>query len=156
MLSIILIIISSSVSVNLAERNKLYERQAYIEETKAHNELFTTTGSIYTIMDETIAQYINEDRIFHPYSTDEYLPEDEQQRIVTEVSTKILEEMSPIMYNQLACFFDKDKITEIITRRVLTTVIGLSAEINHQVKIKNTSPKSNYNEDLNKIITSLY
>lgn len=155
-MSLILIIICSSISVNLSERNKYYDRQLYIEETKAHNDLIMSTGSIYDVLDNTIAQYINEDRIFHPYAMDEYLPEEEQNRIIKEVSTKIIEEMSPIFYNQLACYFDKEKITDIITRRVIVIVVGITAEINNQVKINNQKPDNTYNKDLNSIITSLY
>lgn len=154
-LIIILIITTSSISINLAERNKLYIRQAYIDETKAHNELFMSTGSIYQIMDEAIAQYISEDRIFNPYDTNDYLSEDEQQRIIKDVSTKIISEMSPILYNQLACFFNKDSINEIITRRVITTVVGLAVNINGQVRNENLS-RNNYSKDLTDIINSLY
>ena len=155
-LLIILIITTSSISVALVERNKFYNRQLYLQEIKADNDLFSSTGAIYNILDDLIAQYINEDRIFNPYSIDDYLPEDEQNRIVKDVTTKIIEEMSPILYNQLSCYFDKDKIMDVITRRVLVIVIGLTAEINNNVKIKNTTPEPEYNKDLNRIINNLY
>lgn len=155
-LLIILIITTSSISVALVERNKFYSRQLYLQEIKADNDLFSSTGAIYNILDDLIAQYINEDRIFNPYSIDDYLPEDEQNRIVKDVTTKIIEEMSPILYNQLSCYFDKDKIMDVITRRVLVIVIGLTAEVNNNVKIKNTTPEPEYNKDLNRIINNLY
>lgn len=155
-LLIILIITTSSISVALVERNKFYSRQLYLQEIKADNDLFSSTGAIYNILDDLIAQYINEDRIFNPYSIDDYLPEEEQNRIVKDVTTKIIEEMSPILYNQLSCYFDKDKIMDVITRRVLVIVIGLTAEVNNNVKIKNTTPEPEYNKDLNRIINNLY
>jgi hypothetical protein len=145
------LVITSLQIYSIQQREKFRERQLYLEETKVHNELFNNTQNIYAILDQYIVEYINEDRLFNGYSTNEYINEEEQNRIIKDVSTKILEEMSPIFYNQLSCYFDKDAIVNIVTRRVISIVIGIVVEANHGVKMKETR-NDDYNRDLDRII----
>lgn len=118
------------------------EREASIEEMRIYGEMIFSLENIYNLIDAMITTYIEEDRFFHPYGPKDYMPESESKRIIQEVSTKILTEMSPILRTHLEAVLSKDYVTDIITRRTIMQVTALVQAINENVKQDNLNPRS--------------
>jgi hypothetical protein len=105
-----------------------------LEEVILYSNVFNNSNDIYVALDSIINEHINEYKIFHP---DEFeksiISSDQQIKLIKEISTDIITDMSPAFFSQLSLIFNpkKENIHKMITTRVTLAIISLVAGNNN-------------------------
>lgn len=64
------------------------------------------------------------------YKTDWYITDDEETKIVRDVSHLVADRLSPVFLHQIALYYNEDAITDIIAKRVYFRVVTFRIDHN--------------------------
>jgi hypothetical protein len=106
---------------------KYLEKVTRIKELSMYNNMFGNLDSAYGLLDSYIDQIFTEYQIFHQdIFSKPSLSNDDQTKIAKELTTQILDTMSPAFYSELALIFNtnREKLIKIVNNRVIMTIIN--------------------------------
>lgn len=113
---------------------KELKRKRELEEVILYSNVLNNSSDIYEILDSNINEHINEYKIFHPDEFEKSIISNDQQiKLIKEISADIIANMSPAFFNQLSMIFNprKENIHKMITTRVTLAIISLVADNNN-------------------------
>lgn len=131
---IVVFLIGILIAEAMQSKSKSYKDKCNSENMLNNQEKYLSYRNTMDTLDAIIENYIAEDRLFNPYGEgkDSYVSEKDTANIIKEVTTNILDELSPDVYAALSVFIKPEKINDVINRRVTIGVVSNVAEINKQ------------------------
>lgn len=137
-ITIYMITISSLIIVGVMIYNELSKRRK-LHELAIYGDLLRNSSDIYEILDKFIDERLSEYRIFNINLFSATLSDAMQTKITKEVTIDVVENISPILYNQLTLVInpDRERILRLINTRVMMAVVSLNISDGGQELLNN-------------------
>ena len=125
------IITSMAVFALLQIRKELISKRQ-LNEIVGFSAIYANQESIDKIVDEFIDNSIQRYISFNPTIFDDYITEKAQEKIIVEVMSYILHNISPTLITQLKLIYNKDTIEQVLLDRVTLSVVSISINMNNK------------------------
>lgn len=125
-------IITSVVVFALLQIRKELISKRQLNEIVGFSAIYANQESIDKIVDEFIDNSIQRYISFNPTIFDDYITEKAQEKIIVEVMSYILHNISPTLITQLKLIYNKDTIEQVLLDRVTLSVVSISINMNNK------------------------
>lgn len=129
-MSIIIVIASRFILIELREKNELLRLEAF-------SNIYAEQLDISAILDKIIDNVFNEYLLLNPAITESnFINEATQNKMVTDISTTVYEELSPSLIMQFSTIVNTDEIpfTKYLSKKCMLKVVSFCAQYNSSIK----------------------